>query len=402
MDRKFDRRIKALGVYCEMKERGCDWKGALRDMDAHLDVVSGDCQYVDVECSYECDAQLIKMDLENHLLRVCPKRPYKCQYCHLERTHEYICGEHVQLCQQYPLPCPNRCAAGNIKRCEMKQHISERCPLESVFCDFRDFGCREKMMPRRDLPKHIEVSVMEHVSMMLNFLAENVPSERQGELLKSLRSALLKHNMISARELQELKRNVAVTSSRLHAMTEKFEQADRKLKEICKDFDANEAHIRLVLLFKQDKLTATISGLNNANRELREKEEIIEDIRGELVYTEDALQATQNELQSEKEERRKTEEALEKELAATISDLNVELREKEEELKATQSDLQSEKEEHKKAGQVLGRAEASITQKNTQINTLEAKLKQYETIIVSITAVTVILVVILVAVHRIV
>ena len=321
MDRKVDRRIKALGVYCKL---------------------------------------------------------YKCQYCHLERTHEYICGEHVQLCQQYPLPCPNRCAAGKIKRCEMKQHISERCPLESVLCDFRDFGCREKMMPRKDLPKHIEVSVMEHVSMMLSFLAENVPSERQGELLKSLRSALLKHNTISARELQELKRNVALTSSRLHTMTERFVEVGEILKEMCDDFDANKARIRTVLLLQQNTTTLDPKRqLMDLRRVMENKAEYLKSTQITLESMRTELHATQNELQSEKEERRKTEEALEEKLTATVSFLNYanrELREKKriieytrEELKATRKDLWSEKEEH---GQTEEKARAIISDKNKQMRAL--------------------------------
>ena len=49
--RKF---ILALEVRCSMKDRGCEWTGVLQDLDAHLDVNTGDCQFVDVQCHNKC------------------------------------------------------------------------------------------------------------------------------------------------------------------------------------------------------------------------------------------------------------------------------------------------------------------------------------------------------------
>ena len=48
---KFHTRILALEVYCSLKDRGCEWTGQLQRLDAHLDLTTGDCVYVNVDCS---------------------------------------------------------------------------------------------------------------------------------------------------------------------------------------------------------------------------------------------------------------------------------------------------------------------------------------------------------------
>ena len=58
--------ILALCVHCTREDHGCQWNGKLEDLDAHLNVNTGDCQYVDVECPEKC-GQHIEENAQKHL-----------------------------------------------------------------------------------------------------------------------------------------------------------------------------------------------------------------------------------------------------------------------------------------------------------------------------------------------
>ena len=104
---KYQRRILALEVRCTMKDRGCEWTGKLEGLEAHLDVNTGDCEYVDVECLNRCDLPVEKRNLPTHLANYCPKREFACQYCNFKATFEVVTNDHWPQCSFYPVPCPN-------------------------------------------------------------------------------------------------------------------------------------------------------------------------------------------------------------------------------------------------------------------------------------------------------
>ena len=94
-------------VYCLMKDRGCEWTGVLRDLDAHLDVDTGDCQFVDVQCPNKCSQPVQKREVPDHLDNFCPKRDYNCRYCGFAGSYEMVCNEHYPQCDSYtPSPAP--------------------------------------------------------------------------------------------------------------------------------------------------------------------------------------------------------------------------------------------------------------------------------------------------------
>ena len=81
MDKRDHRKILALRVCCMMKEHGCQWTGKVEQLDTHLNVNSGDCQYVDVECPENCGQQVQKHQLATHIANECPKRDFTCMHC---------------------------------------------------------------------------------------------------------------------------------------------------------------------------------------------------------------------------------------------------------------------------------------------------------------------------------
>lgn len=66
-DKKTEREINNLEVYCTEKAVGCEWVGELRKLDQHL---GGECLLVEVECEFApigCPVKLPRRDVVRHL-----------------------------------------------------------------------------------------------------------------------------------------------------------------------------------------------------------------------------------------------------------------------------------------------------------------------------------------------
>ena len=98
--------ILALEVCCSMKDRGCEWTGVLQDLDAHLDVDTGDCQFVDVQCPNKCSQPVQKREVPDHLENSCHKRDYNCRYCGFTGSYEVVCNETTHSVTPTPSPAP--------------------------------------------------------------------------------------------------------------------------------------------------------------------------------------------------------------------------------------------------------------------------------------------------------
>ena len=167
LDKKQKRNVLDLRVECTRKESGCDWSGRLGELDMHVDLQNGSCQFVSISCPNNCGESHQRSLLANHLKDLCPKRSFSCQYCMLGGTYEYICDKHHIQCNKYPVPCPNVCEIGTVERGNLEEHVSE-CPLQVVKCEFAHAGCSEKIT-RRDLPKHMELNMHKHLLLVSTF-----------------------------------------------------------------------------------------------------------------------------------------------------------------------------------------------------------------------------------------
>ena len=141
---KFQHRIRSLQVYCSMKERGCDWTGTLDNLDAHLDPDGDNCQHVDTKCPFDCQLNVPKNKLNEHVEKECSKRPYTCHHCGFKGTHEEVSNVHLPECKYVPLQCPNRCGV-TCDREDMDDHL-KMCRLEEVACEFSGVGCEDKFV----------------------------------------------------------------------------------------------------------------------------------------------------------------------------------------------------------------------------------------------------------------
>ena len=159
---KYQRNILALEVCCTMKDRGCEWTGQLQHLNAHLDVTTGDCEYVDVECPKKCVQKVQKRYVDTHLANECPNRDYRCPHCNFANKF-HIVADHFEVCSYYPLACPNRCGA-TFERDDLQDHM-KMCRLEEVQCVFSDAGCQAKFI-RENEDEHMDHNTQKHLALM--------------------------------------------------------------------------------------------------------------------------------------------------------------------------------------------------------------------------------------------
>ena len=147
----------------------CGEEGIKRkDMKIHRDA----CPLESLECPFTSHPfTILRRDMESHK-KECDSRPYKCQHCQLAGTYISITGRgkalisqcHYDTCEEYPLDCPNKCAAYDIKRKNMKRH-REKCPLELLDCPFNYVGCTSTKQ-RRNMDQHFQQNMQEHLLLM--------------------------------------------------------------------------------------------------------------------------------------------------------------------------------------------------------------------------------------------
>ena len=155
--------INGLQVYCTKKEKGCKWKGELKNLSTHLNKGKreGECQYEQGECRY-CRGIGQRRHLKRHEDNDCLQRPLTCQYCYTRGTYYSITKEHYKNCLQYPVPCPNQCRLTQMPRGSITDHMNNECPLQPVDCVFSWAGCKE-----RPLRKDIELHTIDTKHMMI-------------------------------------------------------------------------------------------------------------------------------------------------------------------------------------------------------------------------------------------
>ena len=194
------REIKEFKIRCVHKEKRCVWVG---EMDALKDHLSKNCGCVKVKCKQSaykvltqgcarrtssvasiCGGVMERRHLTRHQKNECLYRQYECEYCRHIDTYDAIAGSgeimnrssmilfgmnssnHYDECEQYPLQCPNKCEAENIKRKDMKTH-RETCPLEPLNCPFQQVGCPVGKILRKDMDSHCKDNMQTHLLLVL-------------------------------------------------------------------------------------------------------------------------------------------------------------------------------------------------------------------------------------------
>ena len=144
--------LNSLKVYCPHRERGCEWKGELGDLQSHFN----------------------KDPKSNKLFIGCPFQKIQCG-----------------LCQSHS--CERRL---------MTDHVLTQCPNRDVECEYHYAGCDVKK-PQQQLESHGREAVSLHLSLVAN-LVQGSLSQKDNEI-QELKEELRQQS----EQIQELKQQHA-------------------------------------------------------------------------------------------------------------------------------------------------------------------------------------------------
>ena len=85
LNKRMQRSVGDLKIFCPNKADGCQWEGELRYKQDHLDQ---QCQFILVQCKYDCGQRVLRSDYQHHLEDVCAKRPLEVQLNSLSRLFD--------------------------------------------------------------------------------------------------------------------------------------------------------------------------------------------------------------------------------------------------------------------------------------------------------------------------
>ncbi|XP_064385186.1 TNF receptor-associated factor 4-like [Halichondria panicea] len=170
-DKGLKQSLYDLKVRCSHQKDGCEWMKELRQLDEHLNTdpqpekqLDG-CQFVEIDCIYNCGNHQQRRYIQKHQIKDCPKRPFGCEHCHdYKSTYDDVTNNHWPVCGSFPVPCPNQCGS-TIQRQNINSHVADECPLTTINCDFHHVGCAVKL-PRQDMPEHLRENLLTHISLL--------------------------------------------------------------------------------------------------------------------------------------------------------------------------------------------------------------------------------------------
>ena len=135
-NKQINREVQCLRVYCTNKEKGCEWKGEVKDISTHLEHTGG-CHF-GVKCLNDCEEPIQRQYLASHIKSECPHREVEYQYC-CEKVKMLSLMVHTlknALSFLY-VPCQNSCEkAQTILHEDMEAHRKD-CPLEVIQCEYQ-------------------------------------------------------------------------------------------------------------------------------------------------------------------------------------------------------------------------------------------------------------------------
>ncbi|XP_064385532.1 TNF receptor-associated factor 5-like [Halichondria panicea] len=232
LDKKQQRRVLDLKVYCDNKANDCDWVGGLGELEQHL---GENCQLVFVDCQYNCGEAIERRFLSKHTTNDCPKRPHSCNYCLIEGTYQEIQDDHLPVCSKYLVECPNECRVALLERGQLERHLRE-CPLAMVECELKELGC-EEVVQRKDADKHMEQAAQKHLRLSTSYFIKN--QKRQDEKIANLQEDI----NAKLREKNEELIIIDNLRQRYGKLEEELESKSKELLDLSSQIDTLTQHV---------------------------------------------------------------------------------------------------------------------------------------------------------------
>ena len=212
--------ILESGVYCQLKEAGCEWVGKLDELTKHL---KEECPYVEVECQYHCGMQMQRQTVEDHK-KSCERLPVECHQC----------GEMYE-------------------RCRHTDHI-KICPYTKIECPFNIVGCKSKVA-NKDMKTYFNDSLSRHYTMVA----------------KHSQSVQAQLREVANLKMHEQKEKLASDSAEIDLLNTEILEAKETLGKLQQTLkEAKRKHIELQRIHHQlrDQIQVVVSTMYMLNADL--------------------------------------------------------------------------------------------------------------------------------------
>eukprot|EP00731_Ephydatia_muelleri_P025178 Em0017g261a len=158
-DRNISRRLNALRVKCT--SAGCPWENELGMLNGHID----NCEYVVTDCTNGCKSSHRRCDLKHHLMEECPLRQYVCDHCNDKGVYVDMTGKHLKVCPNIMVRCAKTGCMASVARKDLKDH-SSICPKATIKCPYLKIGCQFVSL-REKMDDHINSSTTDHLDLAM-------------------------------------------------------------------------------------------------------------------------------------------------------------------------------------------------------------------------------------------
>jgi len=265
LDKSFVRRVKELKIKCPSSGRGCEWVNELGSLQKHLDV---SCGFVEVTCDYCRSDDILRHSLADHRKYICPLRPYGCEYCGLRETWDSITRIHFDVCEKYPVKCPNSCGIGEIQRIDVDKHVRDECPLGEVGCKFEYAGCCVRL-PRKDIGQHLSDKVSSHLDMVVMTFQEKL--EGKDKVIDELKANIESQR----REIAALKVSAESQGKDILTLTTNVQSQGRDISKL-------RGNVQSQYRRTEELKVSTESHTREQNRQISKLEATVESLTGTL------------------------------------------------------------------------------------------------------------------------
>jgi len=111
-----------------------------------------------------CEGEIKRMEMKIHVSKQCQMRDESCKFCDAIFIVKDMKEHHDTDCPHYPIRCPKKCRSAKIPRSKVDDHF-KTCANSIVSCEFKDLGC-EADLKRREVTSHMKNAAVEHVRLL--------------------------------------------------------------------------------------------------------------------------------------------------------------------------------------------------------------------------------------------
>ncbi|XP_046855196.1 TNF receptor-associated factor 3-like [Xenia sp. Carnegie-2017] len=158
------RELKMILLHCPSDK--CDWFGNYDELKSHSQV----CEHAIISCIHkQCNIQLPRSLLDEHLKNDCEYRNVKCEYCVEDVPYASYMDHLENVCENYPVAC--KYCEEKIPRKDIEHHEKTTCDEVLAECEFQAIGCSyDKTLKRKEIRQHMNDNLIHHVSALLRYV----------------------------------------------------------------------------------------------------------------------------------------------------------------------------------------------------------------------------------------